>query len=60
MQLNHLESAWKQTKLLNAMHHIESKEILAIIEMTENINRTKLVLFNLVMFIALTIFCQGG
>jgi hypothetical protein len=60
MQLNDLESAWKQTKLLNAMHHIESKEILAIIEMAENVNRTKFVLFNLVLFIAITFFCQGG
>ena len=60
MQLSNLESAWKQTKLLNAMHHIESKEILSIIEMAENVNRTKLVFLNLVMFIMITIFCQGG
>jgi hypothetical protein len=60
MQLNDLESAWKQHKLLNAMHPIESKEILSIIEMAENMNRAKLVFLNLVMFIIITIFCQGG
>jgi hypothetical protein len=54
------ESAWKQIKLVNALHHIESKEILSIVEMAENVNRTKLVLLNLVMFIMITIFCQGG
>lgn len=60
MQLNDLESAWKQLKLLDAMHHIESKEILSIIEKDGHVNRTKLVLHNLVMFIMITIFCQGG
>jgi hypothetical protein len=60
MQLNDLESAWKQLKLLNAMHHIESKEILSIIEMAEDVNRTKLVLRDLAMFAMITIFCQGG
>jgi hypothetical protein len=60
MQLNNLESAWKQLKLSNAMQPIEPKEILAIIEMTEQVNRTKLVLLNLVMFIMITICCQGG
>ena len=62
MQLNDLKPAWKQLKLLNAMRHIESKEILSIIENPENTNKTKLqrVLFNIVMFIIITVFCQGG
>ncbi len=60
MQLNDFESAWKQLKLSNAMHHIESKEILSIIEVAENVKRTKLVLLNLSMFIIITFFCQGG
>ncbi len=60
MQLNDLESAWKQFKLLNAMHHTESKEILAIIEMAENVDRTKLALLNLVLVIMIAFFCQGG
>ena len=60
MQLNDFESAWKQLKLLDAMHPIESKEILSIIEVAEHVNRTKMVLLNLSMFIVITIFCQGG
>lgn len=62
MQLKDLKPAWKQLKLLNAMHHIESKEILLIIENAEKTNKTKLqrVVFNTVMFIVITIFCQGG
>jgi hypothetical protein len=60
MQLNDLESAWKQLKLFNAMHHMESKEILSIIEMNERSNKTKLVFLNLVLFIVITIFFQRG
>jgi hypothetical protein len=60
MQLNDFESAWKQLKLINAMHPIESKEILSIIEITDCANRTKLVFLNLVLFMIITIFCQGG
>jgi hypothetical protein len=62
MQLNNLSSAWKQRKLLNAMSPLESKEILSIIENAENSSSTKLqrAIFTLVMFVALTIFCQGG
>ena len=62
MPLNDLKPAWKQLKLLNAMQHIESKEILSIIENPENTNKTKLqrVLLNIIMFIVITIFCQGG
>ena len=62
MRINDLKPAWKQLKLLNAMQHIESKEILSIIENPENTNKTKLqrVLFNIVIFIVITIFCQSG
>jgi hypothetical protein len=60
MQLNDLESAWKQFKLLNAMHRIESNEILSIIEMAEKVDRTKLLLLNLVIVIVITFICQGG
>jgi hypothetical protein len=42
------------------MQHMESKEILSIIEIAENVNRTKLILLNMVMFIMITIFCQAG
>ena len=62
MQLNDLKPAWKQLKLLNALNTIESNEILSIIDSRENMNKTKLqrVLLNIVIFIAITIFCQGG
>ncbi len=62
MQPNDLEQAWRQFKLVNALHGIESEEILSIIENAGNANRTTLqkVLFNLLMFIAIAFFCQGG
>jgi len=62
MQLNNLKPAWKQLKLLNAMQHIDSKEILSMIERTEKTNKTNLqrVVLNTIMFIIITIFCQGG
>jgi hypothetical protein len=60
MQLNDLESAWKQLKVFNGMHHIESSEILSIIEMAERVNRTRLRFINLTMFMMITIFCQAG
>jgi hypothetical protein len=62
MQLNNLESAWRQLKLLNSMDHIESREILAIIESPDNMNRGKLqrLVFNMIMFVILTIVCQSG
>ena len=62
MQLSDLKPAWKQFQFLNAMQHIESEEILLIIEHAENANKTKLQrgIFNAVMFIVITIFCQGG
>lgn len=62
MQLNNLESAWRQLKLMNSMDHIESREILAIIESPENMNSGKLqrLVFNMIMFVILTIACQSG
>ena len=62
MQINDLKPAWKQLKLLHDMHRIESNEILSIIEERENTNKTKLprVLLNIVIFVVITIFCQGG
>jgi hypothetical protein len=44
------------------MQPMESEEILSIIEGSENVGKTKLkrVLLDLAMFIAITIFFQGG
>lgn len=60
MQLNDLEPAWKQFKLSNTLYYIESKEILSIVDAPENVNRTKLILFNLSMFFMIAVFCHGG
>ena len=62
MHLNNLKIAWKQLKVMNSIQLIESDEILSIIEKPENMNKIKLqrLLFGLVMFIFITIFCQGG
>lgn len=62
MQLKNLESAWRQLKLMNSMDHIESSELLAIIENPSNVNTGKLqrLVFNMIMFVVLTIVCQSG
>jgi hypothetical protein len=62
MQLNNLKLAWKQLKIMNAIQLTESNEILSIIEKPETMNNIKLqrLLFGLVIFIFITIVCQGG
>ncbi len=62
MHLNNLRIAWKQLKIINAVQHLDSNEILSLIEKPENTNNLKLqrFLIGLVMFLLLTIFCQGG
>lgn len=62
MQLNDLKPAWQQLKLKKALEPIDTKEILSLIEQPENIKRTGFTraLVNIVMFIGLIIFCQGG
>lgn len=62
MQLNDLKPAWKQLKLLNSLDHLESKEILSIIQNPENTHEAKLqrIVFNMIIFIVLTVICQSG
>lgn len=62
MQLNKFDSAWNQLKCLSAMQHIDAQEILAIIENPEHTDRSKLqrVLINAIVFVVITMFCQGG
>jgi hypothetical protein len=62
MQLDDLESAWKQLKLSNAMHSLDSNKILAIIEIAEHADRNRFqrVLINLMIGVVITIFCQQG
>lgn len=62
MNLNNLKPAWRQFRLLNSMQPMEQDEILFIIEHAEDmtIGRFNRLLINSVMFIVLTICCQGG
>ena len=62
MHLDNLKTTWKQMKIINAIQLIESNEILSIIEEPENLNRAKKqrILFGLVIFFLITLFCQGG
>ncbi|MDN5215804.1 hypothetical protein QQ020_27245 [Fulvivirgaceae bacterium BMA12] len=62
MNLNNLKPAWRQFRSLNAMERIGEEEILGIIACQENLAAARLsrFLFNTVMFIMLTICCQGG
>jgi hypothetical protein len=62
MELNNLKPAWKQLKIMNAIQQIDSNEILSIIEKPGSLNNIKLqrFLLGLVIFIFITIFCQGG
>ena len=61
MQLNNLNSAWQQLKVVSSMQQLDSNEILSIIEDSRQ-GRTRLekILFSVVVFTAITIFCQGG
>lgn len=62
MHLNNLKSAWEQLKVINAIQPVESKEILSVIEKAANtqITRFRRIIFGLVMFILITVICQGG
>ena len=62
MHLDNLKTAWKQLKIINAIQLIETNEILSIIEEKENLNniRKYRILFGLVIFFLITLFCQGG
>ena len=62
MHLNNLKSAWEQLKIMNAIEPVESYEILSIIERPVNNTavRFRRILFGLVIFILITVICQGG
>lgn len=62
MHLNNLRIAWKQLKIINAVQQLDSNEILSLIENPGNMDNLKLqrFLIGLVMFLLITIFCQGG
>jgi hypothetical protein len=62
MQLNDLKSAWQQYKLQHALHPVDSGEVLSILDAYENPSKARLqrIVFSVVMFIVVAIFCQGG
>jgi len=62
MQLNDLKPAWRVFKQLNAMQHIDSNEVLYLIDQQEHTSTAKLprILLQLMMFILIAIVCQGG
>ena len=61
MQLNNLESAWKQLKLMNTMEPFDSNAILTLLE-TESQSSSKFhrMMIKLIMVIVITIICTGG
>jgi hypothetical protein len=62
MNLNNLKPAWKQFVRSNSMQSIDQKEILFIIERADRrtIGRLPGVMINTMMFVILTVCCQGG
>jgi len=62
MNLDNLKPAWRQFRLLNSIQSMDKEEILFIIERAEgvSISNTQRWLINSVMFLVLTICCQGG
>lgn len=62
MNLNNLKPAWRQFVLFNSMQPIDQKEILFIIERADRQTMRRLPGFmtNTMMFMVLTICCQGG
>jgi hypothetical protein len=62
MNLNNLKPAWRQYLLFNSMEPVDQKEILFIIEQADRqtISRLPGSMASTIMFIILTICCQGG
>lgn len=62
MNLNNLKPAWRQFVLFNSMQPIDQEEILFLIEQADRhtIRRLPRYMANAIMFIMLTICCQGG
>lgn len=62
MNLNNLKPAWRQFRLSNSMQVMNQKEIIHLLESAER--RTEGhsygLTMNAIMFILLTLCCQGG
>ena len=62
MHLNNLKPAWRQIVLFNSMQPMDEKEILSIIDRADGYATRRLsgFLITTLMFIMLTVCCQGG
>lgn len=62
MQLNDLKSAWEQLQVVNNLRHLETSDVLFLIEKSEDLKklRAQRVFAQIVVFVVLTILCQGG
>ena len=62
MNLNNLKPAWRQFRLFNSMQPIDQNEILFIIERADRqtVKRVPGFMTATIVFIILTVFCQGG
>jgi hypothetical protein len=62
MNLNDLKPAWRQFVVLNSMQSMDQNEILSLIEQADRqaVRRLPGFLATTIMFIILTVCCQGG
>jgi hypothetical protein len=62
MNLDELKPAWRQFILFSSMRPIDQKEILSIIEQrdVQATRRLPGVIVNIMLFLLLTVSCQGG
>jgi hypothetical protein len=62
MNLDNLKPAWNKFKALNSMQQFNHGQILLMLESPESIgvNRTYRYMMGAIMFIVLTVCCQGG
>lgn len=61
MQLNDLKPAWNQFKFSNALHDLDTHEVLSIIAEPEpSSTHPYRMLIKAVVFLVITFFCVGG
>ena len=62
MNLNNLQAAWRQFQVANSLQQMNHHDVLSMLESypDKSGSRVKILLFHSVLFIVLTIICQGG
>lgn len=62
MLLNNLKPAWTQLKQMQTMEPLDTNTILAVIDppVVNTYSRLQSVLLSFIMFVVLTMVCQGG